>query len=343
MRKSPTDVSGTGLVKALNRHVELRDLGAASWDLSAVPPGKIAALARFAHAARAQAVAELAGSRKLATLVAFAATMAPSRPTTRSEVFDLAVGDLLRTSAFKATKERMRTLKDLDTAAIVLREVWLKIRSVAEIPNGDIRAALDEMDLPAIHSAADVIGDIAREPDEDFQEELLRRYATIRRFLPKLLKHLDFDADAAEVAGQGVRRGHEVLQALDLLKAIERRRTDIDPREVPADLLTSAWHRRVFLKRGEHAGTFNRHAYTVAAVERLRESLRRHEVAEEALPRRRRGRGPQSGHDRRPGAGQRVRGTRECVPRRPDAPEHSGREALKCFDAAAHSTCRSRR
>ncbi|MEV0513828.1 DUF4158 domain-containing protein [Nonomuraea sp. NPDC050405] len=84
LRKSPTDVSSTGLVKALDRHVELRDLGAAGWDLSAVPPGKIAALARFAHAARAQAVADLAGDRKLATLVAFAATMAPSRPTTRS-------------------------------------------------------------------------------------------------------------------------------------------------------------------------------------------------------------------------------------------------------------------
>ncbi|MFB4273469.1 DUF4158 domain-containing protein [Nonomuraea sp. GTA35] len=45
LRKSPTDVSSTGLVKALDRHVELRDLGAAGWDLSAVPPGKIAALA----------------------------------------------------------------------------------------------------------------------------------------------------------------------------------------------------------------------------------------------------------------------------------------------------------
>ncbi|MER5323175.1 DUF4158 domain-containing protein [Streptosporangium roseum] len=36
--------------------------------------------------------------------------------------------------------------------------------------------------------------------------------------------------------------------------------------------------RRVLPKRGELAGTLNRHAYTVAAVERLRESLRRHEV-----------------------------------------------------------------
>jgi hypothetical protein len=280
LRKSPTDVSGAGVVKALERHVELRALGASTWDLSAVPQGRIAAIARFAGAARAQAVADLVGDRKLATLVAFAATMEPLSADEAIEVFDLATGDLLRTSAFKANKTRLRTIKDLDTAAIVLREVWLKIRAVAQDPDGDIRAALDVMDVVAIGAAADTIGEIAREPDEDFHAELLDRYSTVRRFLPKLLKLIDFNAAAADPSGNamGTRAGHEVLEAIDFLKAIERRRTDIAPGEVPAGFLTSAWHRRVFPKRGEHAGTFNRQAYTLAAVERLRESLRRHEV-----------------------------------------------------------------
>jgi hypothetical protein len=134
LRKSPTDVSGTGVGKALEQHVELRGLGASAWDLSAVPAGKVAALARFAKAARAKAVADLAGDRKLATLVAFAAVMEPVSADEAIEVFDLAMGDLLRTSAFKAGKERLRTLKDLDAAAIVLREVWLAIRDVAAGP-----------------------------------------------------------------------------------------------------------------------------------------------------------------------------------------------------------------
>ncbi|MFI7461333.1 MFS transporter [Nonomuraea sp. NPDC049646] len=89
--------------------MELRGLGAAAWDLSAVPAGKVAALARFAKAARAKAVADLAGDRKLATLVAFAAVMEPVSADEAIEVFDLAMGDLVRTSAFKAGKERLRT------------------------------------------------------------------------------------------------------------------------------------------------------------------------------------------------------------------------------------------
>ncbi|TMR98783.1 hypothetical protein [Nonomuraea basaltis] len=48
LRRSPTDVSGAGVAKVVDRHLNLRALGATTWDLSAVPSGRIAALARFA-------------------------------------------------------------------------------------------------------------------------------------------------------------------------------------------------------------------------------------------------------------------------------------------------------
>ncbi|MFG1678621.1 DUF4158 domain-containing protein [Nonomuraea sp. NPDC049269] len=104
LRKSPTDVSSAGVGKALDRHVDLRVLGASTWDMSDIPAGKVAALARFANAARAQAVADLAGDRKLATLVAFAATMDPLSADEAIEMFDLAVGDLVRTSGSRPTR-----------------------------------------------------------------------------------------------------------------------------------------------------------------------------------------------------------------------------------------------
>ncbi|MEU7458359.1 DUF4158 domain-containing protein [Streptosporangium roseum] len=55
LRKSPTDVSGAGVGKALERDVELRGLGASAWDLSAVPAGKVAALALPGRPAQAAA------------------------------------------------------------------------------------------------------------------------------------------------------------------------------------------------------------------------------------------------------------------------------------------------
>jgi hypothetical protein len=119
LRRSPTDISSTGLVKALERAVDLRKLGADSWDLKGVPHGRVAALARFAKAARAQAVAELPDDRRMATLVAFTATMGPVAADEAIEVFDLLMGDLVRTSGHRAERDRLRTIKELDTAVIL--------------------------------------------------------------------------------------------------------------------------------------------------------------------------------------------------------------------------------
>ncbi|MGW3472297.1 hypothetical protein ACWDKQ_28385 [Saccharopolyspora sp. NPDC000995] len=70
---------------------------------------------------RAQAVAELSEGRRMATLVAFTATMGPVAADEAIEVFDLLMGDLVRTSGHRAERDRLRTIKELDTAAIALR------------------------------------------------------------------------------------------------------------------------------------------------------------------------------------------------------------------------------
>ncbi|MEU0812325.1 hypothetical protein [Streptomyces sp. NPDC005970] len=75
LSRSPRDISARGVGKALERYESLRSFGGHAWDLDAVPPGRLQALVRFAKAARAQAVSDLAGNRRLATLVAFAAVM----------------------------------------------------------------------------------------------------------------------------------------------------------------------------------------------------------------------------------------------------------------------------
>jgi len=268
MRKSPVDISGAGVVKALDRYTQLAALGAGGWDLSAVPPGRVAALARFAKAARAQAVDELAPDRRLATLVAFAAEMEPTAADEALEVFDLLVGDMVRLSGYQAGKERLRTLKELDGAALAMREVWLELRAAHADPARELEAAFEALAQRG-DAAADTIGEVAQQPDEDFQQQLQERYRTIRRFLPRLLTVMDFDASGD---------GYRTLEALDFLRSIERRRSPIQPVEVPTAILTNAWHRRVFPKDGEHAGGVDKRAYTVAAVERLRDTLRRHTV-----------------------------------------------------------------
>lgn len=131
LRRSPRDITARGVSKALERYEALNTLGGTAWDLSAIPRGRLQALVRFARAARAQAVSDLGGDRRLATLVAFAAVMPQIAADEAIEVFDLVMGDLIRSSSTKMTKQRLRTLKDLDAAAILLRQVWIAVCGTA--------------------------------------------------------------------------------------------------------------------------------------------------------------------------------------------------------------------
>ncbi|AWZ10605.1 hypothetical protein DRB96_29615 [Streptomyces sp. ICC1] len=76
LRRSPRDITARGVGKVMERYEALNTFGGTAWDLPAIPPdGSRHWLVHFARAARAQAVSDLAGDRRLATLVAFAAVM----------------------------------------------------------------------------------------------------------------------------------------------------------------------------------------------------------------------------------------------------------------------------
>ncbi|MGW7386105.1 hypothetical protein [Streptomyces sp. NPDC054794] len=82
------------------------------------------------------------------------------------EVFDLVRGDIIRSSAAKMTKERRRTLKDLDAAAIELRNACLAVCAAAD-PEGDLRAMLDAMDVGPVRATADTVKVVAQQPDDE--------------------------------------------------------------------------------------------------------------------------------------------------------------------------------
>lgn len=106
---------------------------------------------------------------------------------------------------------------------------------------------------------------LARPPDDHYYPELVDRYRSVRRFLPTLLHAVSFEAMQA---------GQPVLRALDFLRHLEHQRHP-DMQQAPLDVVPRGWRRLVLPPREPVP---DRQAYTLCAMERLHESLKRRDV-----------------------------------------------------------------
>jgi len=265
LRRGPTSVTAAGLLGALDRLSEVHQLGVGELDLSAVPPGRVATLARHAQAARTQARSRMAEPRRTATLLAVARQLETDATDDMLDLLDRLLAGLLARTQRVEQRERLRGLPALDVAARQLRDA---VTVLLDPPGGgllEVWSVLDERGISRDQLAAAVhaVGELSREP-ESWAEQLLFRYSHVRRFLPALLDGLHLDSTAG---------GQPVLTALDALRSMEGRRR-VHTEEVPLELATGVWRRLV---TGAD-GLLDRRAYTFCVLERLREALRRRDV-----------------------------------------------------------------
>lgn len=179
-------------------------------ELDRIPPGKAAALARFAFAAKAQAVARLPDDRRAATLVAFVRTLEASAGDDVIDLFD-AVSTTMFARAQATSKEaRLRSLRDLDAAALRLRDAGT-VLLVDATPDAEVRAAVFRViDRGSLAAAVERIGALAQPHDDIYFAELRQHHRKIR-YLPALLAGLELEAAPA---------GKPLLDALDHLRAL---------------------------------------------------------------------------------------------------------------------------
>jgi len=265
LRRGPTSVTAAGLLGALDRLSEVHQLGVGELDLSAVPPGRVATLARHAQVARTQALSRMAEPRRTATLLAVARQLETDATDDMLDLLDRLLAGLLARTQRVEQRERLRGLPALDVAARQLRDA---VTVLLDPPEGgllEVWSVLDERGISRDQLAAAVhaVGELSREP-ESWAEQLLSRYSHVRRFLPALLDGLHLDSTAG---------GQPVLTALDALRSMEGRRR-VHTEEVPLELATGVWRRLV---TGAD-GLLDRRAYTFCVLERLREALRRRDV-----------------------------------------------------------------
>lgn len=264
LRRAPTRHSAPALINALNRLVKVREVGINTLNFSGIPASRLKALARHAATIRVAAIARMPFERRIATLLAFIHVLEAEAADETLDVLELLIKDLLSKSVRDGKKERLRTIKDLDAAALRLGAACAVILD----PNCDDKnvreVVFQRIPQDQLQASVAKVEELARPTEDDYYPELLKRWTHVRRFLPSLLRIIDFQATKA---------GNSILKAVEFLKSIEKK-ANLKMDTAPLNGITKGWLQLIVQPNAD----IDRRAYTFCTLERLCEGLRRREL-----------------------------------------------------------------
>ena len=150
--------------------------------------------------------------RRFATLLAFIRALEASAQDDVLDLFDLLVTRMFVDAIRKGREARLRSLRDLDAAALTLSKVCALVLDGA-VTDGDLRATVfAAVPQAALEAAVAQVGSLTRPPDDPYFDELLAQHRRIRRFLPHFVRVVSLGAMPA---------GQPVLKALHHLRQVE--------------------------------------------------------------------------------------------------------------------------
>jgi len=116
----------------------------------------------------------------------------------------------------KLRQKRLRTLKDLDKSALALAKVCALLLD-ENLDDESLRPSVfAKFSREKLAQSVSTVHELARPYDDNFHEEMVEQYGRVRRFLPKLLRDIEF---SAAPAGDKTLEVHQYLaQLLDSKK-----------------------------------------------------------------------------------------------------------------------------
>ena len=263
-RKGPVTISAPAFNEAMKRYLELQAFGFGSFDCSHIPPVRLKNLARYAGIISAKKIARMPDDKRAAILVAFVRTLEIIALDDALDLLDLLTTGISSDAKKIGQKKRLRTLKDLDKAALSLAKACEQVLNEGTT-NTRLREAIYTL-IPKekLLESIEIVNNLARPMGDKFHDEIVEQYGRVRRFLPCALKDIVFKAAPA---------GKNTLEALEYLARVNISRTKI-LKNPPLHIITQPWKRLVFDKEGNVL----KQGYTLCLLDKLQDSLKRRDI-----------------------------------------------------------------
>ena len=268
LRTQPLMSSSVTIQTALERITLIREVGVVSVDLEDIAQNKLDFIIRHGLIVRAADLEKYSRARCLATLVVMIQFLERSATDDALTIFDTVMQQTGLRSQRRRRKERLRTLKDLDAAALTLRDVARLVldSSVAET---ELRKRIFEQFGEArLLEAISQISEKASVAGDEETEIWENAHQSISSFIIPLLETIQFEAVPAAKG---------LLLAMNFVKKTSKTATSTwaDP---PRGFIPKTWLKLIFQSNQNAKTSFKRQHYVVCVAHQLHLALKRGDV-----------------------------------------------------------------
>jgi len=231
-----------------------------------VPAGSIERLARVARTGKPSAIAALQEPRRTATVAALFHTLEAAAQDDAAELAEALITDLIKGAEADHRQSRLRTLHDLDAAAMLLREMGRLVVAEGELPLDAWREALFErIARPDLDAAMAEIDRLAKPRDARPYEELKTSWRRARRLFSHIISRIDL---AATPGGTAVKEALAYLGSRPDWSAAALR-------GAPTAAVAKSWRKLALNPDGQVADP---KAYVFAMIDAWRGALKRRDI-----------------------------------------------------------------
>lgn len=133
LKNGPTRISSNGLVQALKRYQYIRDLGIGQINIGNIPKAKINHLARYVTVSWAPSIVRMPEDRRIAVLFSFAYVYETRALDDALDLLDMLITEITAAAKRLGEKKRLRSLGDLDKAALKLSDLVIYFCNMKKI------------------------------------------------------------------------------------------------------------------------------------------------------------------------------------------------------------------
>jgi len=273
LRRGPRRLKQSEFTRQLERIDAIREHDLAPTGDIGAPDAVIERLARSARKMRPAALMRLPDPQRSAMLAALFGAMEGIALDEALDLFEQLIDETVKMAAKDYAATRMRTLRDLDAAALTLARVGDFVLIDIE-DDALLRRARDELiaELGAgtVKDAIVRAKRLTRPPDDRHYQELCAYWKRVRKLFKGVLQRMEFSAAPG---------AEPVCEALVFLaNTSDWARSSM--RTAPTRCVGAAWGRHVFDDGAKHLGApvADNRAYVFAVLEAARKALKRRDI-----------------------------------------------------------------